>query len=83
MVYLSIYVSDNCRSCEKVVNSTKKIIHKFRNVHFQVLNINECKKFISIVPAIYVDNELFCYGEIDDNKLSKFISAKQSNNNSK
>ncbi len=83
MICLTIYVSENCRSCEKAVNSTKNIIHKFRNVHLQVLNINECKKSISIVPAIYVDDELFCYGEIDDNKLSKFISAKQSNNNSK
>jgi hypothetical protein len=58
----------------------KKIVNNYSNIHLQVLNINESKKPISIVPAIYVDNELFCYGEIDNNKLKKIIYSKQSNN---
>lgn len=76
MIYLLIYITDNCKSCEKVVNSTKKIVNNYSNVSLQVLNIEESLKPISIVPAIYINNELFSYGELDENRLISIISAK-------
>ena len=38
------------------------------------IGTQEFKK-ISIVPALLVEGKLFCYGDIDFNKLSKKLST--------
>ena len=73
MIYLIIYVSDNCSACTRVVSSAKKIADELNNVNVQIKKITELNGQIIISPAIFVNNELFCYGDIDPQKLRNKI----------
>ena len=40
-----------------------------KNVVFQEVNVKDSEKNISIVPAVFINEELYCYGDFDDQKL--------------
>lgn len=69
-----IYVSDNCSTCTRVVSLAKKIANEHNNVNVQVKNITDLNGKITISPAIFVNNELFCYGDFDLQKLKDKIN---------
>ena len=73
MIYLVIYTADNCPSCIRVISSVKKITKNFPNVDLKIKNIREADRKITIVPAVYVNQDLFCYGDIDNEKLISLI----------
>lgn len=73
MDFLIIYVADNCKACTKAVTSAKAIIDNLPNVTLKIKNIREAKRGVTIVPAVFFNQTLFCYGELDEVKLIKLI----------
>ncbi len=67
---LTLIISDNCDACER----SKIILENIQNakpaVHIEVLHINSYnQRRISVTPALLIDNKLFSYGDIDEEKL--------------
>ena len=79
MTYLVIYISDNCQSCRRVVDVAEQFALTNNNISLEVKNIEECERNVSIVPAVFIDDNLYCYGDFDSYKLNKFIKKKLNN----
>ncbi len=75
MIYLIIYASDNCSMCAKVVASAQEVTKNLNFVNIQVKQLAELNGEILISPAVFLNNELFCYGEIDKQNLLKKLEA--------
>ncbi|MEG8990541.1 hypothetical protein VJY32_12295 [Ignavibacteria bacterium 4148-Me] len=72
---LTLIISDNCDACERA----KKVIEKIRNTHPKIttetIHIDSYKgKKVTITPALFIDQMLFCYGDIDEISLSKKLN---------
>jgi hypothetical protein len=78
MSYLVIYIVDNCETCNRVVDSAKSLSNNYPNVQLKIRNIKESKSKLSIVPAVFINNNLFCYGDFDKNKLIEVITKQTS-----
>lgn len=69
---LTLVTTKNCNTCKRVESLLKKFISKKVNVNLLIIDINDFKKpGIPIVPALLIEDELFSYGEVDENKLSR------------
>lgn len=73
MVNLIVYVTNNCDACKRAISSAHSIQSKFDNVHLEIKNIANVKSKVAIVPAIFINQNLFCYGEFDVTKLINAI----------
>ena len=76
MTYLEIYISENCETCNRVVLFAEQFSKIYSNINLKIININQSEKSLSIVPAIFINQKLFCYGEFDKNKILEEISRK-------
>lgn len=74
---LMLFVTDGCQSCKRVEKKIQRIVKDNPNLNFTVKNLNEEKpKNIFIVPALFVDNKLYAYGDIEFEKLMNKINSK-------
>lgn len=73
MIYLVIYTAENCSTCQRVVKSAKELISNSPNVELTIKNIKDTNKKLTIVPAVFINQNLFCYGDIDKQKLTELI----------
>lgn len=67
---LTLVVADHCQVCNRVEKHLLKIKSQYSQISLSVININDLKNSkISITPALLVNDELYCYGDIDEKKL--------------
>lgn len=67
---LTLVVTKKCNGCKKVEAQLKQFIIKKVNVNLLIIDINDFNKpWISIVPVLLIEDELFSYGDVDENKL--------------
>lgn len=78
MICLVIYTSENCPTCQRVVESAEELTCNNPNVNLIIKNIKDSDRNISVVPAIFINQNLICYGDFDKQKLSSLI-RKQKN----
>ncbi|MGB9663827.1 MAG: hypothetical protein ACPL25_02745 [Ignavibacteria bacterium] len=72
---LTLIISDNCEACERAKKVLEKIQINYPHISIQTIHINSYKgKGISIIPALLIDQKLFCYGDIDEVSLSKKLN---------
>ena len=71
---LTLFITENCCSCEKVQNKLKAIEKSNPTRFLQIENIEtQNPKNIIIVPALFVEDILFAYGEFDIDRLNSYI----------
>ena len=75
MMNIKIVVADNCPACIRVESIIKEFINKSANVDLKIININDCKECVAIVPALYINNNLISYGEISESKFSEYLKS--------
>jgi len=74
---LTLFVTDNCNACERVREHLSNILKDRENISFYVENINYSpNKNILIVPALYVNDELYSYGDLNEEKFLKIIEGR-------
>lgn len=74
-MYLTLVISDDCDACERAKIKLNKIKIDYPKIVTNIININKSSnKGILITPALLIDEELFSYGDIDENKLIPKIS---------
>jgi len=73
---LTLFVTDNCNACERTKKQVAEVIKDFKEVSLIIENItNTNVRNIIIVPALYVDEELYSYGDINNEKLLNLIKS--------
>lgn len=73
MICLTVCITEKCSVCSRVAFSVKRIVQKYSFIKCQIKNVDELNMKCSIVPAVFINNELYCYGEFDDKKLLEYI----------
>jgi len=75
---LTLVVTKNCTACKRVEAQLKQLISKKGNLNLIVTDINNFKKRgIVIVPALFIEDELFCYGDVNEAKLISKVAKLQ------
>jgi hypothetical protein len=71
---LTLIISDNCDACERAKKVLCKIQLNYPHILTEIIHINSLgDRRISITPALLVNNDLFSYGDIEEEKLSAYL----------
>ena len=75
---LTLFIADECQACARVQKQVTDITKKSNNLNLQIENIKDCpNNNILIVPALYIEDELYAYGDINEKRFLKRIKAKE------
>jgi len=71
---LTLIVKNNCDGCTRVEGVIKNIAKGKKEILLSVINIKDIEKPITpIVPALFVNQELYSYGDINEGKLLVYL----------
>jgi len=71
---LTLIVKNNCDACTRVEGVIKNIAKGKKEILLSVINIKDIEKPITpIVPALFVNQELYSYGDINEGKLLVYL----------
>ena len=67
---ITLFITDNCLSCQRVENQLKELLRNRKEINFLVEDIKKVNSNgIIIAPALFVDDELYSYGDLDEDKF--------------
>lgn len=70
---LTLIIDKNCPICNKTKIDLNNFLEDFSNIDFHVEEFTEQKT--SIIPALFIEGRLYCYGEVDLEKFNKYIGS--------
>jgi len=72
---LHLFIENHCCTCLRVKDDIERFAEKQKNVQVVISDIaKERNPKVAIVPALFVDDELYAYGEFDLNKFQKLLN---------
>lgn len=74
MINITVYVTSHCSTCKRVVSTLQSFSEYEPSISIIIIDITNSVSLVSVVPAIFLNEELYCYGEIDKVKLSTKIN---------
>jgi len=73
---ITLLISKNCPACERARTALSNLKLNGSNLSFGITDIEETSvNVIPIVPALFVNDKLFSYGDVDTRKLTDYIDA--------
>ena len=67
---ITLFITDNCLSCQRVENQIKKLLRDRKEINLLIEDIKKVNSNgIIIVPAVFVNDELYSYGDLDEDKF--------------
>jgi len=73
-INLKLFVTPGCSTCAKVKLELINYFGNQNNINIKILDVSSLKDSrIVIVPALFVNDELYSYGEFDSFKLNDYI----------
>ncbi len=67
---ITLFITDNCLSCRRVENQLKKLLRNWKEINLLVEDIKKVNSNgIVIAPALFIDDELYSYGDLDEEKF--------------
>jgi hypothetical protein len=67
---LKLLVTKDCNACKRVGAQLKLLTSRNSDLNLIITDINDFKKIgIVIAPALFIEDELFCYGDVNETKL--------------
>ena len=73
---ITLLISENCPACERALSALSKLTLNGRKLSFGITNIADSTvNVIPIVPALFVNDILFSYGDVNTEKLTEYISG--------
>ena len=73
---INLYVVNNCPACVRAQSKISLFVNERQNLKLIITNVEKSdQKSIPILPALYVNETLFSYGDFDDRKLDLFIGS--------
>jgi len=71
---ITLFVTDNCLSCRRIESKLRNLLKDRNNINFLVEDIKKVNSAgIIIAPAIFIGDELYTYGDLDEEKFLKRI----------
>ena len=72
---LTLIVKNNCDACTRVERVIENLAKRKKEILLSVINIKDIEKPITpIVPALFVNQELYSYGDINEEKLLVYLN---------
>jgi hypothetical protein len=76
---LTLFVTSNCTCCREVESQLEKLLKNRDDVHLLIEDIREVSSAgMIIVPALFIGEELFSYGDLNEEKLLARIDLLES-----
>lgn len=67
---ITVFITDNCLSCQRVENQIKKLLRNRKEINLLIEDIKKVNsKGIIIAPAVFVNDKLYSYGDLDEEKF--------------
>jgi glutaredoxin len=67
---ITLFITDNCLSCQRVENQIKKLLRDRKEINLLIEDIKKVNSNgIIIVPAVFVNDKLYSYGDLDEEKF--------------
>ena len=67
---ITLFITDNCLSCQRVENQIKKLLRDRKEIDLLIEDIKKVNSNgIIIAPAVFVDDKLYSYGDLDEEKF--------------
>ena len=67
---ITLFITENCLSCRRVENQLKKLTMDRKDINLLIEDIRNVRSGgIIIAPAIFIGEELYAYGELDEEKF--------------
>ena len=67
---ITLFITNRCTSCDRVREVVEQILIKRDDIKLHIEDIRKARsKGIVIVPALFIEDELFAYGDIDEGKF--------------
>jgi predicted thioredoxin/glutaredoxin len=67
---ITLFVTNRCAACDRVRTAVENMLNKKDGIKLHVEDIRKARsKGIVIVPALFIEDELYAYGDIDEEKL--------------
>ena len=75
---IKLIVTENCSTCRRTAKQLKDFVHGRKDVNLLVTaDCDDSPVPIFIFPALFVEDELFSYGEVNLDKLDNFLNLNQ------
>jgi predicted thioredoxin/glutaredoxin len=67
---ITLFITDNCLSCQRVENQIKKLLRDRKEINLLIEDIKKVNSNgIIIAPAVFVDDKLYSYGDLGEDKF--------------
>ena len=78
---ITLFITDNCLSCQRVENQLKKLLRDRKEINLLIEDIKKVNSNgIIIAPAVFVNDELYSYGDLDEEKFLERLELTRSAN---
>ncbi|MEO8232088.1 MAG: thioredoxin family protein [Ignavibacteriota bacterium] len=72
---LTLIIKDNCNACYRVEKALKEFSNRRNEVLLSIINIKDINNSkTEIVPSLYVNQKLYSYGDINEQKLVVYLN---------
>lgn len=72
---ITLLISQNCPACDRARSALSKMRLNGKKLTVSVTDIADAAvNVVPIVPALFINDKLFSYGDVDTEKLGDYIS---------
>ncbi|UCH65856.1 MAG: thioredoxin family protein [Ignavibacterium sp.] len=73
---ITLFVTNRCAACDRVRRAVENMLNKRDGIKLHIEDIRkERSKGIIIVPALFIEDELYAYGDIDEGKFMERVET--------
>jgi hypothetical protein len=73
---ITLLISRNYPACERARTALNNLKINGRKLYFDITYIEDVSaNVITIVPALFINDKLFSYGDVDTKKLNEYIAG--------
>lgn len=77
---LTLIIKDNCIACLRVEKALMSLAEKREEIILSIINIKDITNpKTQICPALYVNQELYSYGDFNEDKLIAYLQKQYDN----
>lgn len=74
---ITLIVKDKCAACARVERVLRKLLAGRKDIILNVINIKDTTTLkAQICPAVFINQELYTYGDIEADKFSAYLRKK-------
>jgi glutaredoxin len=78
---ITLFVTNNCSTCKRVKSQVEWLLGNRNDINITIKDLQKTRpEGIVIVPALFIDDELYSYGEIDEEKFLEYLQIYSSSN---